>query len=238
MSGFNTDTGEMEYYDDGEWKLLTQALPEIYDKARKDQNGNVIDTTYATKAELTSATAVMVGATANAAGYKGLVPTPAAGKQASFLRGDGTWETLSFSTGTAAQLTAGTDNTGQLWSARTLAAFVSGGVSSANSDNGYIEFPNGFMIQWGTIPSEEGEHQSENGNAVYRTISFPTSFKSKVYWIGTSAGFGSYGNHGYNSITSPTRTNFRVYPNLVWHGLDNNDWANTYYGGKWIAFGY
>lgn len=33
----------------------------------------------------------MVGATASAAGSAGLVPAPAAGKQASFLRGDGTW---------------------------------------------------------------------------------------------------------------------------------------------------
>lgn len=33
----------------------------------------------------------MTGATANAAGTHGLVPAPAAGKQASFLRGDGTW---------------------------------------------------------------------------------------------------------------------------------------------------
>ena len=33
------------------------------------------------------------GATSNAAGTKGLVPVPAAGKQNAYLRGDGTWET-------------------------------------------------------------------------------------------------------------------------------------------------
>lgn len=33
----------------------------------------------------------MVGATASGAGAAGLVPAPAAGKQASFLRGDGVW---------------------------------------------------------------------------------------------------------------------------------------------------
>jgi hypothetical protein len=33
----------------------------------------------------------MVGATASGAGAAGLVPAPAAGKQMSFLRGDGTW---------------------------------------------------------------------------------------------------------------------------------------------------
>ena len=33
----------------------------------------------------------MSGATSSAAGQSGLVPAPAAGKQTSFLRGDGTW---------------------------------------------------------------------------------------------------------------------------------------------------
>ena len=39
----------------------------------------------------TSTVPAMVGASASAAGKAGLVPVPAAGKQASFLRGDGTW---------------------------------------------------------------------------------------------------------------------------------------------------
>ena len=34
---------------------------------------------------------IMTGATSSAAGKSGLVPAPAAGKQASYLRGDGTW---------------------------------------------------------------------------------------------------------------------------------------------------
>lgn len=36
----------------------------------------------------------MVGATASGAGAAGLVPAPAAGKQTSFLRGDGTWQDI------------------------------------------------------------------------------------------------------------------------------------------------
>jgi hypothetical protein len=35
----------------------------------------------------------MTGATASAAGTKGLVPAPAKGNQSKFLRGDGTWAT-------------------------------------------------------------------------------------------------------------------------------------------------
>ena len=37
----------------------------------------------------------MTAATSSAAGTSGLVPAPAAGKQTSFLRGDGTWQTVS-----------------------------------------------------------------------------------------------------------------------------------------------
>lgn len=47
-----------------------------------------------TVATLKSAIGAMTGATASASGAMGLVPAPAKGKQASFLRGDGTWETI------------------------------------------------------------------------------------------------------------------------------------------------
>ena len=50
--GFNTDTGQFEYFDGSGWQNLTIALPEVYEKARCDQNGNVINETYATKVEL------------------------------------------------------------------------------------------------------------------------------------------------------------------------------------------
>ena len=50
--GFNTDTGQFEYFDGSDWQNLTITLPEVYDKARCDQNGNVIDETYATKTEV------------------------------------------------------------------------------------------------------------------------------------------------------------------------------------------
>ena len=47
-----------------------------------------------TVATLKSAIGTMTGATASANGAMGLVPAPAKGKQASFLRGDGTWEAI------------------------------------------------------------------------------------------------------------------------------------------------
>lgn len=44
-----------------------------------------------TAVSITGSIAEMTGATASDAGTKGIVPAPAAGKQTSFLRGDGTW---------------------------------------------------------------------------------------------------------------------------------------------------
>lgn len=58
----------------------------------------------------------MTGATSSAAGQAGLVPAPAAGKQTSFLRGDGTWvvptnTTYSAATTSAAGLMSAADKT-------------------------------------------------------------------------------------------------------------------------------
>ena len=63
-----------------------------------DANGKPVATTYTlgksvpSDAKFTDTTySNMTAATSSAAGKAGLVPAPAAGKQASFLRGDGTW---------------------------------------------------------------------------------------------------------------------------------------------------
>ena len=48
LFGYNSTKGEFEYYNGSAWVSLNTALPEIYDKARKDQNGNVINETYVT----------------------------------------------------------------------------------------------------------------------------------------------------------------------------------------------
>ena len=68
-------------------------------KITVDATGHVSGATAATKADITglgipaqdTTYSTMTAATASAAGTSGLVPAPAAGKQASFLRGDGTW---------------------------------------------------------------------------------------------------------------------------------------------------
>ncbi|WP_322153381.1 hypothetical protein, partial [Paratractidigestivibacter sp.] len=69
-------------------KAVSSGTADSATKAAQDGSGNVITTTYAKKTELATE---MTGASSSARGASGLVPSPAAGKQASYLRGDGQW---------------------------------------------------------------------------------------------------------------------------------------------------
>lgn len=66
---------------------------------------------------------VFEGATSSAAGGSGLVPAPAAGKQTSFLRGDGTWQTptnTTYKAGTGLSLSGTTFNHANYNTAETI----------------------------------------------------------------------------------------------------------------------
>ncbi len=101
----------------------------------------VTDITTNTLGHVTSGTSrtitipgtVMGGATAEAAGTKGLVPAPAAGKQASFLRGDGAWVVPTNTTNTTGSTN---DETNKLFviGAKTQAA----SPQTYSNDNVYI----------------------------------------------------------------------------------------------------
>ena len=119
-------------------------------KATADASGNTITSTYETKANAITGLSVsgktitytkgngttgtittqdtnttystMGAATSSAAGTSGLVPAPAAGKQASFLRGDGTWVVPTNTTYTA--MTASEATTGTATTARSITAKV------------------------------------------------------------------------------------------------------------------
>lgn len=100
---FTIDTHEFYFHDGTKWNKICA------EKAEKDSSGNIISSTYIksieisgnniiyTKGDGTPTTKqlpsydVMGAATSTQAGTSGLVPAPAAGDQASFLRGDGTW---------------------------------------------------------------------------------------------------------------------------------------------------
>ena len=69
----------------------------------------------------------MTAATADAAGKAGLVPAPAAGKQTSFLRGDGTWvvpTNTTYSAGTTALLVTGSDTANRVWPVKQLVDYI------------------------------------------------------------------------------------------------------------------
>lgn len=64
----------------------------VWDGNASKVNGHTVGINVPSNAKFTDTTyTVMTAATASAAGKSGLVPAPAAGKQTSFLRGDGTW---------------------------------------------------------------------------------------------------------------------------------------------------
>ena len=87
-------------------------------KVTVDATGHVSAATPAAKEDITAlgipvqdtntTYSPMTGATASAAGAAGLVPAPAAGKQTSYLRGDGTWGSPSGYTHPDSGVSAGT----------------------------------------------------------------------------------------------------------------------------------
>lgn len=92
------------YYDNGDFYTdptthtsQTKITPET-GKIYVDLNTN---STYrwggSTYVKISDPVDVMTGATSSVAGKAGLVPAPAAGDQGKYLRGDGTWQTVSFS---------------------------------------------------------------------------------------------------------------------------------------------
>ena len=90
-TAFTHATAKGSAFDSGLYKITTNA------------QGHVTAATAVTKADITAlgipgsdtntTYSDMKGATASAAGTHGLVPAPGAGKQAQYLRGDGTWAT-------------------------------------------------------------------------------------------------------------------------------------------------
>ena len=161
----------------------------------------------------------MTAATASAAGKAGLVPAPAAGKQGQFLRGDGTWQTptnTTYSAGTTAQLTTGTDTANRVWPAKQIADYVKGTTSLAQ--NGYWKAPNGLIIQWGNVPDV---------GLTDKAITFPISFSTACYSVSFTyckADNGGAGSNNNDIVRNPTKTGMTVY-------------MENYCTAYWIAIG-
>ena len=81
----------------------------------------------------------MIGATSSADGASGLVPKPVTGDNTKFLRGDGTWQTVSGGGGANIDDTAGAGDTDKAWSADKLTTEFGGKADKvSNATNNHF----------------------------------------------------------------------------------------------------
>lgn len=126
----------------------------------------------------TSSVINMIGATATTAGAAGTVPTPVSGEQRDYLRGDGTWDDMKWTSYTPT-ITAGTTNP-TLATTNTMLArykvigkslhvaftyYAASGTGAAAGSGGYmISLPAGCTINTAVAPIVSGTPTSVGGD--------------------------------------------------------------------------
>lgn len=112
---------------------------------------------------------------------------------------------------------------------QSIKAYVDNGtyITSSENDNGYIKFPNGIIMQWGTrTPSSQST-----------TITFPIEFPNNVWNLQVSLG-ATYTDTNYedNSLywagVKDTNSQFTLFSNLK-----NSNQSTTYKKMFWQAIG-
>ena len=186
------------------------------------------------------ATTAMKGATSSDAGAAGIVPAPAAGKQASFLRGDGTWVVPTNTTYKAATTSAlGLVKIGSNIS-------VSNGIISLSKSNvtsalGYTPPENTGIT---TVKGEIGSSVTSNGTSmtlpnggtwfvwnIGGTITYPGAVTSSSLGVSNSSSGYTYHGTTYAGGT-------KVYGRVSWsyHGTgDDGDDSGIITGGNLVA---
>ena len=139
----------------------------------------------------------------------GLVPAPpTTAGTTKYLREDGTWQVppdnnTTYSAGTAALLTAGTDTANRVWQAKILKEYVKSIVSPSSSiaANGYVKLDSGLIIQWGTVTAS-GSYKFP--------IAFPTACYSCVKQLGGSGQYLDSTYADWYQVMNLTKTGFNV----------------------------
>ncbi|MBQ1716552.1 MAG: hypothetical protein II025_01485, partial [Ruminococcus sp.] len=90
-----------------------------------------------TGAQVTAMLAAMSGASASSAGGKGLVPAPAAGDNVKFLRGDGTWQTVSGGSDNVFVATVGVTTFDELTAAMNAGKILGARYVNTTSESAY-----------------------------------------------------------------------------------------------------
>lgn len=162
----------------------------------------------------------MKGATATTAGSAGTVPAPAAGKEAQFLRGDGTWAVPSYATsaGSATTATKATqDGNGKVIASTYLP--LTGGTLTTGSYNGLIikrSDSNGSSISYSNSAGNLGRIGFGSGGALVITNGTGADGTANMLGI-TKDGVVTV----YNNL-SPSTNNARTL------GTSSMKWSNVY----------
>ena len=134
------------------------------------------------------------GATSYKNGESGLVPAPTSSQRKMFLNGSGTWMSL------PSDISEMTDDKKQL-----------GIVAGSLTENGWVRFANGLILQWG-----------KNGTQNKVNISFPITFQYECLVVVLGPG----NERGYGSVTAKnyTKTGFYMVANGSGSDVEHCTW--------------
>lgn len=178
--------------------------------------------------------AVMKGASSSAAGVQGLVPAPASGNQAKYLRGDGTWQTPPYP-GTASTSANGLMTSTMVSTLNSLnkkmgTTDISGvGSTVTEAIHNLNSNLNNQYIQTGCATTV-----NSNGYFRYKVISFPVAYSSPPIVVATVINNSNSATdaHVTTLVKTVTNTTAEVYVGNIDAAL-----ANITYKVNWIAIG-
>ena len=162
----------------------------------------------------------MTGATATTAGTAGTVPAPAAGKEAQFLRGDGTWAVPSKATSADSATTAtkiGTSSVGD----STRPVYISSGTPTACGQVSSGKYTSGVPYIGSSGVMEIGSHID------FHTNTSTQDFDVRVYTDGTN--LLSTGTVAPSGTTQKLGTTSSLWANVYSKNLNLNNKVNIQY---------